>query len=850
MDVCNAIDYAHSRGVLHRDIKPGNIIVGKHGETLVVDWGLAKATGKAEAGAEERTLMPSSASGSAETLPGSAMGTPAYMSPEQARGEVDRLGPRSDVYSLGGTLYYLLTGKPSQAGEDVGEVLRRVQHGEFVPPRQIDPSIDKAIEAVCLKAMATQPEDRYASCRSLAEDVERWMADEPISAWREPRTRTLLRWLTRHRTGVTAAAVAGLVALVGTAVVLGVQTSAKTSLERAYNDLAQANERTTKANLQLKGSHAALAQAHTLVKQTNVDLTAANAREADRFRLAMDAIGLFHGEVSKDFLLKEKPFQELRKRLLRGAADFYARLEERLKEQEDHASRAALAKAYEELSRITSVIGSVSDALAVRKKALAIRRELVLRPESADEDRLRLVECLVNTGVILRSNGDPSGAIAVKKEAVGLAEAVHAAAPDSTEPQYVLAKALDTVGYDLSLKEGKPSEALQSHDRALKLLQGLTASEPDNKKYQRELARCEDGREIALGSLNRFEEAVAACQRQVAILENLSDSKDPSSMDDLAQALSNLAGCWGDLNLRNRELEELTRALALWREAYRRFPNGIELRNNLAYCLANRANLLERTGRLTEALEAHREGREILRSLQSEDSGVAPLSNLVRCHWMMGSILLCNGDPTGSSRVFLEGLSWAETWSRRYPADEAARMAVASSRRNVGTALLALSRPSESLDQFRQAEVIDEGLSKADRTMQIHRTALAEDLRCVGQALKRLGDVAGSASAVGRSISLYEEHPSAAQRDPYVVACAHAVRSGLAGKDGSGVSAEEGRAEADKAMRLLHLAIELGYPFPGRLRTEAAFDPIRGRPDFQLLIMDLLFPAEPLSTSH
>lgn len=211
---CNTVAYAHNRGIVHRDIKPENIMLGKYGETLLVDWGLAmpvQRDDRARASGENTMLLQSGSDSGRSS--GSGAGTIGYMSPEQLPDHPGTITQASDVYSLGATLYRLLTNRAPILGQGESLLLDKVRWGDFPKPSAIKREVPPALEAICLKAMAIDPKDRYPSALDLAADLEAWLADEDVSVYEEPPSARLLRWARRHQHWVVGGVMAVVIVL-------------------------------------------------------------------------------------------------------------------------------------------------------------------------------------------------------------------------------------------------------------------------------------------------------------------------------------------------------------------------------------------------------------------------------------------------------------------------------------------------------------------------------------------------------------------------------------------------------------------------------------------------------------
>ncbi|MGE0435163.1 MAG: protein kinase [Planctomycetota bacterium] len=286
--VCDAIAFAHARGVIHRDLKPANIMVGEFGEVQVMDWGIARilenrGAERAPAGTAGRQLpggantivpMPPVASdrrdaGLGKTMDGQVAGTPAFMAPEQARGEIDRLDERTDVYSLGAILYEMLALVPPFGGPNVMAVLDAVKAGDFEPAAQRarslphTPPVPPELDAICAKAMTTDPRRRYRDVPALRADIDAWFALEPVAALRESVWRRAIKWARRNPTRAMTAAIGGLALLItGTVVSIAVtetrrsqaearETAARSESERLAVELSAQEIRTREATLAL-----------------------------------------------------------------------------------------------------------------------------------------------------------------------------------------------------------------------------------------------------------------------------------------------------------------------------------------------------------------------------------------------------------------------------------------------------------------------------------------------------------------------------------------------------------------------------------------------------------------------
>ncbi len=366
--VADAMHYAHGEKILHRDLKPSNVLLDASGEPMITDFGLAKHV-------EGRSQL---------TVSGTVLGTPSYMPPEQARGELDRVNVVSDVYSIGAILYELLTGRPPFRAANAVETLNQVIKVEPVAPRMLNPDVPVDLETICLKCLQKEPAKRYATAAELSDELSRFLAGKPILARPVGRAERAWRWCRRNPK----------VAALAAAAILGLLTTFAASTIGYFT------------------ASAALARAE---------------QSLNRLRIAIDRL---YTLVSETELLNEPGLQPFRKQLLTEARNLY---EETLKEQGDQPGiQQELALSYFRLGRIMKDLDQPEEALRPLTKARDIQGQLVEHNRTV-QNLSALGDTLNTIGAVYETLNRLDDALAVYDEAIEIRDAVVKHSPGETE---------------------------------------------------------------------------------------------------------------------------------------------------------------------------------------------------------------------------------------------------------------------------------------------------------------------------------------------------------------------------------------------------------------------------------
>jgi serine/threonine-protein kinase len=766
IDVCNAVAYAHSRGILHRDLKPGNVMLGPYGETLVVDWGLAKSMGRRESngGSTEGTLRPSSGSALTPTQVGSAVGTPQFMSPEQAAGRLAELGPSSDVYSLGTTLYCLLTGQPPFKDSEVWTVLRKVQAGEFPTPRQIRKDVPRPLEAICLKAMSLQPADRYQSPRSLADDLERWLADEPVSAWRDPVVTRAIRWARRHKTAVAGA----LAVLLTTVVALTISTVVISRKQRETDD--------------------------------------ARRRAESSFRQAQAAVDRYLSEISENRLLNVPGLQPLRMDLLAAARGFY---EEFVKERgDDPTVRADLGTAYMNLGRITGETGSREEAVELFQKARPVFEALAREQPAYPQAMYQLARASASLGRLYVDMGRIKDAGEAYREALDRASALSKAHPGSIEYRRLEGSVLND-SHRVHFALGNPDQLEAALAKALEVRTRLVQESPKNEVDRANLAETKGHLGDFYVRRNQIDRGIALVKEAIADWEAMAseNAQDQRYMSALANNLLSLGMLYSGINRAQDAEVPLERALEIRERLARENPSVVKYRHDLALNLGYLANAYGSTDKRVRAMETFRRAQAVWEALVRELPESADMRHgLGFTLYAHGSHQLDGGHPQEGEALLLKALEQFERLARENPQRPVFQEAIVS----VEMALARHYNTSGRAEKARQTYQV--ALRRIEPLVGANpKNPMMQSLRVdCALGLARLGDHAAASAEAEASLALVE--PSALNL--YNLGCALSVARAAALADFKLDPARRNQLAESyglRAIALLKKALAAGY---------------------------------------
>lgn len=551
--IARAMQFAHSQGILHRDLKPSNVLLDKSGEPLITDFGLAKrVTGQSQL-----------------TATGAVVGTPSYMPPEQASADAAKVGPASDVYSIGAILYELITGRPPFMAATVMLTIRQVLESEPASPRLLNPNVPRDLETICIKCLQKEPAGRYASAQDLVDELSRFLAGEPIRARPIGALARVGRWCRRN------------------------------PVVAAFGALAAA------------GFLAALAASTVGYIKTS----AALAESEKSLRQAQETVDRFLTEVSEETLLNQPGMQQLRERLLRQALVHYQRF---LKQRgNDPKMRSDVSLAMFNVGRIVEAIGDPDEARLNYEQAANLQRKLV----EAQPHKKPPLENLGNTasalGTLCSKLHDQQAALAAFQEAIAVREELLKVDPEDLDAQRLLANSYMNLGLFQFREKGDALAARKEYERAQVLRQAALVKSSDHPELRRDLGKgyynlatlataekqTPDARknfQLAIGEFERLtssdpgelanQKLLAQCYRLLADVEDLSGQTEAAfSFYKKAQA----------------RLETLTREN----------PNVLDLQTDLAGVSLNVGDLYLAVNNGAAALVNFERARELLGNL-------------------------------------------------------------------------------------------------------------------------------------------------------------------------------------------------------------------------------------------